>query len=69
MKLPATMMEMLRGRFGLDEDDITKDAEIEKLSPVEIVRECAAWKLGDQHWANVVARWMKAAEANPKDFG
>jgi len=62
------MMEMLRGRRGLDEDDTRQDRNIEAMNPAEIVRECAGWRLGDRHWADIFARWMKAAGAKPDDF-
>jgi hypothetical protein len=68
MKLSGDMMECLRGRRDLDEDDTSQDSEIEAMSPVEIVKECAAWRLGDRSWANIFAHWMKAAGAKPNDF-
>jgi hypothetical protein len=68
MKLTPTMMGMLRQRFGLNPDDTKKDAEILKLTPVEVVQECTAWQIGDPGWANQIAQWMKAAGAKPQDF-
>ena len=66
IKVPEYMMEMLRGRFegqGLTDAQIVK-----KLSPVEIVCECTAWRLGDPAWAITIAGWMKAVGAKPEDF-
>jgi len=68
MKLTAQMKEMLRGRCGLSPFDTSKDVAILEMSPVEVVRECTAWKLGDPFWATEIAAWMVAAGANPKDF-
>lgn len=68
MKLPNNMMVMLRGRYNLDETDTRMDAEIVKLKPAEIVRECSAWRLGDPLWAVVFAEWMKAAGCKPEDL-
>jgi hypothetical protein len=68
MKLTPRMMEMLRGRHGLNLDDTSKDAHFRKMEPVDIVRECTEWKLGDPSWANVIAGWMEAAGAKPQDF-
>jgi len=68
MKLTPKMMGMLRQRFGSSEGDDRKDAEILKLTPVEVVRECTAWQLGDPGWADQIAQWMKAAGAKPQDF-
>ncbi len=62
------MMEALRGRRDLAEDDTSQDKEIEAMDPVQIVKECAGWKLGDSYWANIFAHWMKAAGAKPDDF-
>jgi hypothetical protein len=68
MNLTQNMMEMLRGRYGLDRYDTSKDVHFRKMGPVDIVRECTEWKLGDPSWANVIAGWMKAAGAKPQDF-
>jgi hypothetical protein len=73
INVPESMMEMLRGRFDFDANCAGKssktDAEIlEGLSPERIVRECAAWKLGDQGWADEIAGWMKAVGAKPESF-
>ena len=63
------MMVCLRGRRNLDENDTSQDAAIQAMNPVEIVKECGAWRLGDRYWANIFAYWMEAAGANPHDFG
>ena len=68
MKLTPKMMGMLRQRFGLGEGDSSKDTEILKLTPVEVVQECTAWQLGDPGWADQIAGWMVAAGAKPQDF-
>ena len=62
------MMNMLRGRYGLEDGDTSKDEAIGELSPVEVVRECSAWKLGDPSWATEFAGWMEASGAKPEDF-
>jgi hypothetical protein len=68
MKLTRNMMEMLRQRYALDADDSSKDVEILKMSPVDVVRDCTAWKIGDPSWANEIAAWMVHAGAKPQDF-
>ena len=68
MKLSGSMMEALRGRRDLDEDDTSQDGEIRAMPPAEIVRECAAWKLGDAYWATIFAEWMRAAGCSPDDL-
>ncbi len=62
------MMEMLRGRYGLEPDDTSKDDAIRELSPENAVRECVGWELGDPTWANRIAGFMKAVGAKPEDF-
>jgi hypothetical protein len=68
MNLPDYMMEMLRGRRGLEPGDKSQDADIGRLSPVDVVRECVAWRIGDPNWATEIALFMDHAGANPKDF-
>ena len=68
MKLSGSMMEALRGGRDLDEGDKSQDGEILAMAPAEIVRECAAWKLGDPYWAVIFAEWMRAAGCKPEDL-
>lgn len=60
MKLPEDMMIALRGRSRLEENDTTQDEALVDLSPLEIVRQCAGWYLGDPSWAVTFAKWFKA---------
>ena len=62
------MMVYLRARFGLDCDDTSKDEAILEMTPVEIVRECTEWRLGNPSCANAVASWMECAGTEPEDF-
>lgn len=65
------LMVAMRGRFGLNEDDLSRDGEIVEFigkNPVEAVREFAAWKLGDPYWATLIAQLIKETGANLKDF-
>lgn len=66
--IPIHMMGYLRGRLGLGEMDDSKDVLIYKMSPAEIVRECAHWKLGDSTWADTIASWMRYVGCTPKDL-
>lgn len=68
MNIPENMLQKLRGRVGLEEDDKSRDEEFYQLSPVKIVKECAAWELGYADWATTIAEWMVAVGAEPKDF-
>jgi len=66
--LPFSMMAMLRGRLGLEANDTSRDEDILEMTPDQIVRECAAWKLGDEYWAVIIAGWMKAAGCKIEDL-
>ena len=68
MELTESMMEMLRGRRGLDEDDTSQDDGIRAMAPSVIVRECTAWELGDGAWATRIARWMDKAGCTVVDM-
>jgi hypothetical protein len=68
MKLTNSMMEALRGRRGLEENDTSLDEEILKMDPVEVVQECSAWYLGDSSWASIIAGWIVASGAKPEHF-
>lgn len=66
--LPMSMREQLRGRYGLEPSDGSKDAAIAELSPADMVREAVGWELGDPSWAARIAMFMRAAGAKPEDF-
>lgn len=68
MKLSEQTMKKLRGRLGLDTCDTSRDEEIKKIPPVEIVREAVAWTLGNYSWADYVACLMREAGVSPEDF-
>lgn len=61
-----TMLYALRGRRGLEESDASQDSRILAMAPEQMVRECAAWELGDQHWASRIAGWIVQVGADPK---
>lgn len=66
--IPAGMMRILRQRRDLSQDDASQDDSIKAMSPRSIVEQCVAWELGDPSWAGVIARWMNAVGASPKDW-
>lgn len=41
----------LRERLGVGPDDSSVDAVIDEMTPMDVVREYAAWHLGDGGWA------------------
>jgi hypothetical protein len=68
MNIPEYMLQKLRGRLGLEKDDKSRDEKFYQMSPVKIVKECTAWELGDAGWATIIAEWIVAVNADPKDF-
>jgi hypothetical protein len=66
--LPMSMREQLRGRYGLEPGDRSKDEAIAELSPADMVREAVGWELGDPSWAARIAMFMRATGAKPEDF-
>lgn len=67
-EIPSYIMIRLRQREGLDPSDTSHDEDLLKKSPVEMVRECVAWELGDGLWANMIALYMFDCGAKPEDF-
>lgn len=67
-QLPDEMMQILRQRINVKENDSSQDDRIYQMSPKHIVRHMAGWELGNPSWADVIAGWMKAAGADPMDF-
>lgn len=67
-ELPDEMMQILRQRINVKENDSSQDEVINQMSPKQIVRHMAGWELGNPSWADEVAGWMKAAGAKPEDF-
>jgi hypothetical protein len=43
-------LETLRERRGLDKHDSSQDAAIIVMSPIAMLEEITAWKLGDNYW-------------------
>ena len=47
-------LHTLRKRRGLDADDNSADGAIEKMTPMEQLKEVVAWELGDREWATTI---------------
>lgn len=60
MATPLHIMHILRRRRDLQPSDASRDAELEALSPMDKLRELAAWELGDPSWAGTFMDWAKA---------
>jgi hypothetical protein len=53
------VMQMLRERRGLDDNDASEDSKILAMSPHEKLQDLFGFRLGDEEWANVVVDWMR----------
>lgn len=64
---PEYILKMLRGRRGLEQDDKSQDDSIKKMDPMNKLRECLGWKLGDPSWADTILRMAKDCEVIDAD--
>jgi len=53
-------VEEMRQRLGLDENDKSKDLEIEEMEPLERVALIAGYELGDSSWAHTFKEWCES---------
>jgi hypothetical protein len=69
------LLQNLRERRNLDATDMSQDAQILAMTPIEKLEELFAWEMGDDRWANIVIEWMRecgfsvAAEQISKSAG
>lgn len=61
VKYPDWIIQKLRMRLGLEHDDTSQDEEIKNYSSLKVVREMAAWELGDPRWADTFLGWLEDA--------
>lgn len=51
----------MRQRLGLEEDDTSRDAEIEDMTPIRRFNLLCGWYLGDIAWAQTIIDWQRDA--------
>jgi hypothetical protein len=51
----------MRQRLGLEEDDASRDAQIEAMPPMERLKLVCGWHLGDPGWAGHFLDWARDA--------
>lgn len=56
-----SQIEAMRGRLGLEKDDTSRDADIEKMSPERRLALIAGWHLGYSGWERTILSWVKDA--------
>jgi hypothetical protein len=49
--MTTQVLKMLRQRHDLEEYDTSIDDELKKMVPLDALRECCAWQIGDPLWA------------------
>ena len=57
-KYPEHIMEILRQRLGLDEDDTSRDDEINIYTPSEAFEEVCNWE-GLLGYADTIKEWIE----------
>lgn len=58
--IPEHLMKPLRERLGLEENDTSRDDEINSRLPIDNLRELSAWEFGDPSWADWFAQRMES---------
>ena len=49
---PEHILRTLRKRRRLEEEDTSVDDSLENMKPMDKLRECVAWEIGDVRWAD-----------------
>ena len=58
MNYPEYIMRKLRQRLGLEEDDTSRDTEINMYSPNEAFEEILIWE-GFIGWSEIIKSWIE----------
>lgn len=56
---PDHILKRLRQRSGFEASDMSDDARLEALSPMQKLRAVVAWELGSEEWADQFLTWAK----------
>lgn len=56
---PEYILEKIRQRNDLEENDKSNDEKFNSMSPIKKLRDVAGWELGDPDWANQFIEWAK----------
>jgi len=59
MRYPVYIMEFLRQREGLDENDSSQDEELNKLTPKEAFKDVCNWHGFTGGWDSVFKMWIE----------
>ena len=54
-------IEVMRRRLGLKPTDVSRDADIEQMSPTERLGLIAGWHLGHSGWEHTILNWVEDA--------
>ena len=61
---PEHILQTLRKRRGLEKNDTSLDASLDKMEAMQKLRECVAWELGNGRWADRVLYLSKECNVN-----
>ena len=67
MVYPEYIKCKIRGTMGLDENDESRDTEIDTLRPRAALRAVSQWELGDPDWASQILGWAEACGLRIED--
>lgn len=59
MDTPKYILEKIRQRLNLEEDDETSDNQINLMTPFERLQHVTGWELGSESWADQILEWAK----------
>jgi hypothetical protein len=57
--VPLHIKQVVRQRLGLKENDDSRDAHIDAMEPIQLLRHVAGWNLGYPDWANTFLGWAR----------
>lgn len=56
---PEYVLKKIRQRNGLDEQDTSRDAELNAMPPLQKLRDLMGWEMGSPGWADQFITWAK----------
>jgi hypothetical protein len=57
--IPLHIKQVVRQRLGLEQNDQSRDADIDAMEPIRLLRHVCGWKLGDSYWAETFLGWAR----------
>ena len=61
--------QIVRQRWGLDDNDTSKDDAIDRLPPRDVFEHMCGWQFGDPSWAGTILGWLNACGYDVRERG